>query len=71
MKNFDLTLMNVQELSTLEMKDTDGGIIVLLIVAAAALLLGSSCVPNVQIRPEVNPIQETKPPADSTAVKNA
>jgi hypothetical protein len=71
MKNFDFASMNVQELSTLEMKETDGGIIGLLIVAAAALLLGSSCVPNVQIRPQENPIQETKPPSDSTALKNA
>jgi hypothetical protein len=69
MKNFDFASMNVQEMSTLEMKATDGGIIGLLIVAAAALLLGSSCVPNVQIRPQDTPVQETKTPADSTAIK--
>jgi hypothetical protein len=66
MKNFDLASMNVQEMNTQEMKETDGGIIGLLIVCAAALLLGSSCVFNTQSQ---IPVQETKPPADSTASK--
>jgi len=43
MKNLELTLMGVHEMSTLEMKETDGGFIWLLVVAGALLLGASSC----------------------------
>ncbi len=43
MKNFDLASMGVHEMSTLEMKETDGGIIWLLVVAGIVLLGASSC----------------------------
>lgn len=72
MENSDLSSMNVREMNALEMKETNGGIIGLLIVAAAALLLGSSCnfVTQTQIPPQDIPIQETKPPSDSTVIRN-
>jgi hypothetical protein len=72
MKNFDLSSMNVREMDALEMKETDGGIIVLLIVVAAVLLVSSSCVFNTQTQVPLQdkPVQETKPHAESTAVKN-
>ena len=43
MKNFDLASMGVHEMSTLEMKETDGGIIWILIAAGLVLLGTSSC----------------------------
>jgi len=43
MKNFDLASMGVHEMSTLEMKETDGGIIWVLVVAGLVLLGTSSC----------------------------
>ena len=46
MKNFDLASMGVHEMSTLEMKETDGGIIWLLVVAGIILLGASSCSNN-------------------------
>jgi hypothetical protein len=44
MKNFDLSSMGVQEMNTMEMKETDGGLICLLIAAAVVLIGASSCV---------------------------
>lgn len=43
MKNFDLASMGVHEMSTLEMKETDGGIIWVLVVAGLVLLGATSC----------------------------
>jgi len=44
MKNLDLKLMGVQEMNTLEMKETDGGIIWFLVAAAVVLCTG--CIQN-------------------------
>jgi hypothetical protein len=52
MKTFDLNAMGLREMSTLEMKETDGGLIWLLVIAAVALVGTSSCVQgpiNIQI----------------------
>jgi len=43
MKNFDLNSMGVQEMNTMEMQETDGGILVLEAVAALILLGTTSC----------------------------
>jgi hypothetical protein len=50
MKNFDLSSMGVQEMNTMEMKETDGGLICLLIAAVAVLLIASSCNNNTTIQ---------------------
>ncbi len=42
MKSLDLNLMGVQEMNTLEMQETDGGLIWFVVIAAAVLL--SSCI---------------------------
>ena len=44
MKTFDLNAMGLQEMTALEMKETDGGLIWLLVVAAVALVGTSSCI---------------------------
>jgi len=46
MKNLELTSMGVHEMSTLEMKETDGGFIWLLVAAAVILLTAESCSNN-------------------------
>ena len=46
MKNLDLKLMGVQEMDTLEMKETDGGFIWFLVAAAVVLLTANSCSNN-------------------------
>jgi len=43
MKNLDLNYMGVQEMNTLEMQETDGGLVCLLI-AGGILLLAASCI---------------------------
>ena len=50
MKTFDLNSMGLQEMSTLEMKETDGGLIWLLVVAAAVLIGTSSCQTQINIQ---------------------
>ncbi len=45
MKTFDLNSMGLQEMTPLEMKETDGGLICLLIVCVAALAL-TGCIQN-------------------------
>jgi len=50
MKNLELTSMGVQEMSTIEMKETDGGIIWLLVVAGALLLGTTSCTLNMNMQ---------------------
>lgn len=52
MKTFDLNSMGLQEMTALEMKETDGGLIWILIAAAVVLVGTSSCVQgpiNIQI----------------------
>jgi len=44
MKNFDLNSMGVQEMNTMEMQETDGGILIALAIAAIVLIAASSCV---------------------------
>ncbi len=68
MKNFDLASMGVHEMSTLEMKETDGGIIWLLVVAGIILLGASSCQTQitVQVGGNNNTIDNTTQKADST-----
>jgi hypothetical protein len=46
MKNFDLDSMGVQEMNTMEMQETDGGIIWFVVAAVVALLLTESCSNN-------------------------
>jgi hypothetical protein len=46
MKNFDLSSMGVQEMNTMEMKETDGGFIWLLVAAVVVLLVADSCSNN-------------------------
>ena len=50
MKNLDLNYMGVQEMNTLEMQETDGGLVCLLFAAAGVLLLASSCTSNISIQ---------------------
>jgi hypothetical protein len=50
MKNFDLSSMGVQEMNTMEMKETDGGIIWFIIAAVAILLVADSCNNNTTIQ---------------------
>ena len=68
MKNFDLASMGVHEMSTLEMKETDGGIIWILIAAGLVLLGASSCQTQVtiQVGGNNNTIDNTSQKADST-----
>ena len=42
--------MGVQEMNTLEMQETDGGLVCLLFAAAGVLLLASSCTSNISIQ---------------------
>ena len=73
MKNFDLASMGVHEMSTLEMKETDGGIVVLLIVAGLLLLGAASCSSNVNIQiggQNNTGTQEAKTEADSSLKGN-
>jgi len=50
MKNFDLNSMGVQEMNTMEMQETDGGILVLVAVAALLLLGAASCSIDVDVQ---------------------
>ena len=52
MKTFDLNSMGIQEMSVLEMQETDGGLILLLIAAAIILIGASSC--QIQINNQIS-----------------
>jgi hypothetical protein len=62
MKTFDLTMMGVHEMSTLEMTETDGGVI--WFVAAAALLLLASC--NTETNIQIGGTHDNIQTSDST-----
>jgi hypothetical protein len=68
MKNFDLSSMGVQEMNTMEMKETDGGLIFLLVAAVAILIIASSCTSNISIQVGTNNAngQTSTQKADST-----
>jgi len=46
MKNLDLNSLGVQEMNTLEMQETDGGIFWFVVIAAAVFLTSTSCTGN-------------------------
>jgi len=46
MKNLDLKSFGVQEMDTLEMQETDGGLLLAILVACAAVALLTSCTGN-------------------------
>jgi hypothetical protein len=60
MKSLDLNLMGVQEMNTLEMQETDGGIIWFVVIAAAVLLGSCTVNVNTQIGGQDNVINNTQ-----------
>ena len=74
MKTFDLNSMGVQEMSALEMQETDGGILLALAIAAIVLVASSSCVNGNQTfifggsHHHINNDGEHNVQADSTSV---
>jgi len=67
MKNFDLNSMGVQEMNTMEMQETDGGILLALAACAVLLLLASSCQTQVTVQiGSDNSVRDNTQKADST-----
>ena len=64
MKTFDLNSLGLQEMTTLEMKETDGGLFWFIIAAVAVLVGTSSC--NFEINTQIGGINNTISTSDST-----
>ena len=70
MKNLDLNSMGVQEMNTLEMQETDGGLIGLIIIGVALLLGASSCI-NGPVSIQIGGSHNTSEQAGSTATADS